>query len=193
MLAAQYRLSVPWSCYSWGLYNISHALCFACGQNMAAASDGMFESSARPDRPLEVESAHSSQGRSLFTPTPSSPAPPPPPPPPPNGWGEGRRDGWHFNALWVVVLVLPVVQAKYALNYCVPGKLRTFVFVNSGFDWNTEWLWSTAEFTGRFMGWRRTRSHKQVQVTIPSIKKPDFLERSDERMTWKISSQLLSM
>ena len=40
MLAAQYRFSVPWSRYSWALYNISHALCFACGQNMAAASDG---------------------------------------------------------------------------------------------------------------------------------------------------------
>ena len=129
MLAAQYRLSVPWSCYSWALYNISHALCFSCGQNMAAASDDMFES-ARPDRPLkllEVESAHSSQGRSKkwsklsvvssAQPNPAPSPPPKPPPPPPNGWGEGRRDSWHFNATWVVVLVLPVLQAKYARNY----------------------------------------------------------------------------
>lgn len=188
MLSAQYKFSVPWSRYSWALYNISHALCFACGQTMAAASGGMFES-ARPDRPLmslEVERVHSSQGRSkkwskLSVVSSPQPQPPlPPSPPPPNGWGEGRRDGWHFNATWVVVLVLPVVQAKYALNYCVPGKLRTFVFVNSGFDWNTEWLGCTAEFAGRFIGWRRTRSHQQVQVTIPSMKKPDFLERSDE-------------
>ena len=116
MLAAQYRFSVPRSRYSWALYNISHALGFACGQNMAAASDGMFESSARPDRPLkslEVESAHSSQGRSkkwskLSVVSSSQPQPPPPP-------RQLMRHEWY-------VLVLPVVQAKYALNYCVPGK-----------------------------------------------------------------------
>ena len=58
--------------------------------NMAAASDGMFESSARPDRPLkslEVESAHSSQGRSkkwskLSVVSSPQPQPPPPEPPP---------------------------------------------------------------------------------------------------------------
>ena len=57
---------------------------------MAAASDGMFESSARSDWPLkslEVESAHSSRGRSKkwskLSAVSSPPAPPYPHPPPP--------------------------------------------------------------------------------------------------------------
>ena len=55
---------------------------------MAAASDGMFESSARSDWPLkslEVESAHSSRGRSKkwskLSAVSSPPAPPYPQPP----------------------------------------------------------------------------------------------------------------
>ena len=102
---------------------------------MAAASDGMFESSARSDWPLkslEVESAHSSRGRSKkwskLSPAPSPPAPPPPPPPPPPPKRLGRRVKRRLrvqtktkvvakDATWVVVLVQPFVRAKYALYY----------------------------------------------------------------------------
>lgn len=81
---------------------------------MAAASDGMFESSARSDWPLkslEVESVHSSRGRSKkwskLSAVSSPPAPPYPHPPYPNGWGEEWRDGCEFR----------LKQKKYASYY----------------------------------------------------------------------------